>query len=112
MRGRKPSSFGTPSNPPRSSPMMKNALRNNSLSNRTVGGCPAGSIHKKRNKMRTNKLKLDLNLIDRSLARDAFAEFVRQAWHIVEPSTPLLWNWHMDVICEYLEAVEVSDGIT
>jgi predicted phage terminase large subunit-like protein len=59
--------------------------------------------------MRTNTLKLNLHLIDMSLAQDSFAEFVRQAWHIVEPKTPLQWNWHLDVICEYLEAVAAED---
>ena len=58
-----------------------------------------------------SKLKLDLQLIDQSLARDSLAAFVRQAWHIVEPATPLLWNWHLDVLCEYLEAVAAEDGI-
>jgi predicted phage terminase large subunit-like protein len=59
----------------------------------------------------TSKLKLDLRLIDQSLARDSFADFVKQAWHIVEPATPLCWNWHLDVICEYLEALALGDGV-
>jgi hypothetical protein len=50
-------------------------------------------------------LTLDLALLDQSLAQDSLAEFVRQAWSIVEPTAPLLWNWHLDVLCEYLEAV-------
>ena len=32
-------------------------------------------------------------------------EFVWYSWHVVEPSTPLIWNWHIDAICEHLEAV-------
>jgi hypothetical protein len=59
-----------------------------------------------------DKLKLNRDLIDRSLAQDSFAEFVRQAWHIVEPATPLVWNWHLEVLCEYLEATAVDGGIT
>ena len=31
--------------------------------------------------------------------------FVWYAWHVVEPGTPLAWNWHIDAICEHLEAV-------
>lgn len=50
-------------------------------------------------------LKLNLRLLDQSLAQDSLPEFVRQAWHIIEPNTPLAWNWHLDAICEYLEAV-------
>lgn len=34
----------------------------------------------------------------------SLAEFTRQAWHIIEPETPLMWNWHLDVLCSYLEA--------
>ena len=57
----------------------------------------------------TNALKFNLALLDQSLARDSLAEFVRQAWHIIEPTTPLLWNWHLDAICEHLEAVANTD---
>jgi len=46
-----------------------------------------------------------LALVERALiARKGFAEFVRRAWHQVEPA-PLVWNWHLDAICEHLEAV-------
>lgn len=51
--------------------------------------------------------------IDREqIRRRGFAEFVRRAWHLVEPASPLRWNWHLDVICRALEAVarrEVRD---
>jgi hypothetical protein len=40
--------------------------------------------------LRTNSLKFNLALLDQSLAQDSLAEFVRQAWHIIEPTTPLL----------------------
>lgn len=33
------------------------------------------------------------------------AGFVKEAWHVLEPDTPLVWNWHLDAICEHLEAV-------
>ena len=36
------------------------------------------------------------------------SEFARQAWEVVEPTTPLRWNWHLDAICDHLEAV--TDG--
>jgi hypothetical protein len=58
-----------------------------------------------------NKFKFNLDLIDQSLAQDRFAEFVRQAWPIVEPATVLVWNWHLDALCEYLEVVAADDGI-
>lgn len=34
--------------------------------------------------------------------------FVREAWHVLEPNTPLVWNWHLDALCAHLEAI--SDG--
>ncbi|MDF1599711.1 phage terminase large subunit [Mesorhizobium sp. YIM 152430] len=34
--------------------------------------------------------------------------FVREAWHVLEPTAKLVWNWHLDAICEHLEAV--TDG--
>lgn len=34
------------------------------------------------------------------------AEFVKEAWPILEPITPLSWNWHLDLICEYLTLIK------
>lgn len=36
---------------------------------------------------------------------DSLKDFVIGAWSILEPGTPLIWNWHLDVLCAYLEAV-------
>ena len=33
------------------------------------------------------------------------ATYSRQAWRVVEPGTPYIHNWHIDAICEHLEAV-------
>lgn len=35
----------------------------------------------------------------------SFAGFVKEAWHVIEPGTPLKWNWHLDAMCQHLEAV-------
>ncbi|MEJ7831319.1 MAG: phage terminase large subunit [Nocardioides sp.] len=35
----------------------------------------------------------------------SFAEFVRMAWTVIEPGTPLKWNWHLDAMCAHLEAI-------
>lgn len=32
-------------------------------------------------------------------------EFIREAWHVIEPSTPLQWDKHLDALCEHLTAV-------
>lgn len=42
---------------------------------------------------------------ERLKCEQSLAEFVRHAWHVVEPTTELVWNWHLDVLCGYLEAV-------
>lgn len=39
---------------------------------------------------------------------ESLAGFVREAWSVLEPTTPLVWNWHLDAICQHLEAV--TDG--
>jgi predicted phage terminase large subunit-like protein len=31
--------------------------------------------------------------------------FVRETWKTLEPVTPLAWNWHLDLICEYLTLI-------
>lgn len=35
----------------------------------------------------------------------SFAGFVREAWHVLEPETRYSHNWHIDAICEHLEAI-------
>jgi predicted phage terminase large subunit-like protein len=35
--------------------------------------------------------------------------FVRAAWPILEPTTPLQWNWHLDLLCAYLTAAARGD---
>lgn len=49
--------------------------------------------------------------LQRALARSAarqeaeplsFADFVRQAWSVVDPAE-VIWSWHLDVICDSLE---------
>lgn len=32
-------------------------------------------------------------------------EFTLAAWHVLEPSTPLIMNWHIKAICEAIQAV-------
>ena len=36
------------------------------------------------------------------------AGFVREAWPVLEPDATLVWSWHLDALCEHLEAV--TDG--
>ena len=43
--------------------------------------------------------------IGAELAERHLRDFVSEAWHVVEPTTPFLPNWHLDAICDHLEAV-------
>ena len=43
------------------------------------------------------------------VAERSFPAFVRQAWPILEPTTAFLPNWHIDLVCEYLEAVTAGE---
>jgi predicted phage terminase large subunit-like protein len=36
--------------------------------------------------------------------RTPFPEFIRNAWHVVEPDKPYKHNWHIDHCCQLLEA--------
>lgn len=45
----------------------------------------------------------------RRAAESNLWEFVVQAWHIVEPGVAFVPGWHIQVICEHLEAVSRGD---
>lgn len=47
--------------------------------------------------------------LDRAIAAQSFAGFVRAAWHVLEPASPLKWGWSLDAICEHLEAVSKGE---
>jgi len=36
-------------------------------------------------------------------------EFVSASWHVIERDTPFVPGWHIDAICEHLEAVSAGD---
>lgn len=46
-----------------------------------------------------------LAALDAALAERSLAQFVRQAWPVLEPATDYVHGWHVEVICEHLEAV-------
>jgi predicted phage terminase large subunit-like protein len=43
--------------------------------------------------------------LERECAAQSLAAFARLAWPVLEPATELKWDWPLDVICEWLEAV-------
>jgi predicted phage terminase large subunit-like protein len=44
--------------------------------------------------------------IQKEKAERSLSEYIRQAWSVIEPGTKYIHNWHIDLISEYLEAVE------
>src|SRR5689334_13561105 len=36
-------------------------------------------------------------------------DFVKEAWSILEPVSPLVWNWHLDLICDYLTLIRDNE---
>ncbi len=55
-----------------------------------------------------DELLTELDMVDIKVEADlstaSFREFVKQAWKVIEPGRELVWNWHIDYVCEYLEA--------
>ena len=45
---------------------------------------------------------------ERVVLRENLRLYIREAWHVVEPSTVYLENWHIDLIAEDPEAVTVG----
>lgn len=46
---------------------------------------------------------------ERRAASGSLYEFVKQSWHVVEPGIPFIVSWHIEAICEHLEAVSAGD---
>ena len=52
------------------------------------------------------KLKLpSVSDIQAERMRRRLSEFVKGAWPIFDPETPLVWNWHMDAVCDHVQAL-------
>jgi predicted phage terminase large subunit-like protein len=58
-----------------------------------------------------DKVLIDL---DKAEAAESLVAFIRMAWSVVEPGQPYTHGWHIDAICEHLEAItgghELEDG--
>lgn len=53
-------------------------------------------------------LKLTSNEIDdieREFCKRSLAQFVRRAWHVLEPGQPYIHGWHVEAICDHLEGI-------
>lgn len=43
--------------------------------------------------------------VEAEQCRRSLGRFIRDAWHVLEPRTAYVHGWHIDAICEHLEAV-------
>ena len=46
---------------------------------------------------------------DTEAGRASLANFIKAGWHVLEPSTPLKWNWAIDAMCRMLELVTAGE---
>lgn len=63
----------------------------------TPSGGPAGDLFPKFNATGA------LRAANAELCRRSLAEFARQSWGVLEPTTPLEWNWHLDALCMHVQ---------
>ena len=47
-------------------------------------------------------------IIEKRKCELSLAEYIKAAWHVVEPGQPYVHGWHIDFICAHLEAI--TDG--
>lgn len=45
-------------------------------------------------------------LVRKRLSEESVYQFGRQAWHVVEPGKRFVPGWHIEAVCEHLEAVD------
>ena len=53
------------------------------------------------------KINLDASrfAVEKRMCELSFVEFIKQAWHVIEPGQEYLHNWHIEAIAEHLEAI-------
>lgn len=44
-------------------------------------------------------------IVELALMRSSFYDFFQQAWNVIEPATDLVLGWHIEALCEHLQAV-------
>lgn len=51
------------------------------------------------------KAKAQLDLLISKRQCEDLVEFIKQAWHVVEPSSPYIHGWHVDALAMHYEAI-------
>lgn len=54
-------------------------------------------------------LRIDRVSIEREACRRKLSTFVKEAWSVLEPGQPYIHGWHVDAICDHLEAITYGD---
>ena len=55
------------------------------------------------------EVKASIDAVEKARCEYSLANFVRLAWHVVEPGNPYIEGWHIDYICRHLEAI--TEGV-
>lgn len=63
---------------------------------------PQQDINQFERELIEQELEIEIELEKRA-CEDKYSDFVKSAWEILEPGNPLIWNWHLDVLCEEME---------
>lgn len=50
--------------------------------------------------------KVDIDLIKGEKSRRSLQEFIKTFWHVIEPATPYVHNWHIDAFCDHLTSLD------
>ena len=58
--------------------------------------------------MPVDEEKIDRDRQTREAAAGRLREYVKQVWHVLEPTHVYVHGWHIDAICEHLEAVSIG----
>lgn len=52
---------------------------------------------------------LDVVEAEKALCAISLVDFVRRSWHVLEPGQPYIHGWHVEAICEHLEAITAGE---
>lgn len=55
------------------------------------------------------KREILVEQLSRIKAEESLHEFTKQAWHVLKPRTPFVDGWHIQAVCEHLEAVTLGE---
>lgn len=47
----------------------------------------------------------DIIAVDRALCSRSLSNFIAEAWHVLEPAHQYIHGWHIDAVCDHLEAI-------